>query len=57
MTVYGNLENLLVKDEDKVTTKQKLGTIHTNTTTGKTILKFQLWKDAKAQNPSAWMFK
>jgi septal ring factor EnvC (AmiA/AmiB activator) len=57
MTVYGNLENLLVKDGDKVSTKQKLGTIHTDTTTGKTILKFQLWKDAKAQNPSAWMYK
>ncbi len=57
MTVYGNLENLLVKKGDKVTTKQLLGTVHTDTTTDKSILKFQLWKDAKAQNPSAWMFK
>ena len=57
ITVYGNLENLLVKEGNKVITKQKLGTIHTDTTTGKTILKFQLWKDAKAQNPSAWMYK
>lgn len=57
MTVYGNLENLLVTEGDKVTTKQELGTIHTNTTTGKTILKFQLWKDARAQNPSGWIYR
>jgi len=57
MTVYSNLEKLLVKEGDKIKTKQKLGTIHTDTTTGKTILKFALWKDAKAQNPSDWMHK
>ena len=57
MTVYSNLEKLLVKEGDKIKTKQKLGTIHTDATTGKTILKFALWKDAKAQNPSDWMHK
>lgn len=55
MTVYGNLEKLLVKEGDKVKTKQKLGVIHTNATTEKTILKFALWKDAKPQDPKAWM--
>jgi len=57
MTVYGNLENLLVKKGDKVITKQFIGTIHTDTTTDKTILKFQLWKDSKAQNPSGWIYR
>ncbi len=57
MTVYSNLENLLVSEGDKVTTKQYLGTVHTNTTTGKTIIKFALWKNAKAQNPYNWMYK
>lgn len=57
VTVYGNLENLLVSEGDKVKTKQQIGTVHTDATTGKTILKFQLWKDAKAQNPSGWMYR
>lgn len=57
MTVYSNLEKLLVKEGDKIETKQKLGTVHTNTTTDKTILKFALWKDSKPQNPSAWMYQ
>ena len=57
MTVYSNLEKLLVKEGDKIKTKQKLGTVHTNTTTGKTILKFALWKNTKPQNPSNWMQK
>lgn len=57
MTVYGNLEQLLVKEGDKVDTKQYLGTVHKDVTTNKVILKFQLWKDAKAQNPSNWMYR
>jgi len=57
MTVYSNLEKLLVNEGDKVKTKQNLGTIHTDTTTGKTTIKFALWKDAKPQNPKYWMFR
>ena len=57
MTVYSNLQDLLVEKGDKVTTKQELGTVHTNKTTGKTIIKFQLWKDAKPQDPKFWIYK
>ncbi len=57
MTIYGNLENLLVSKGDKIKTKDQLGTIHTDSTTGKTILKFGLWKDAKPQNPYYWIYK
>lgn len=57
MTVYNNLEKILVKEGDKVTTKQYLGTIHTDATTNKTVLNFQLWKDAKAQNPNGWIYR
>ena len=57
ITVYANLENTLVSKGDKVKTKQNLGTIHTDAVTGKTILKFQVWKDVTKQNPSSWVYK
>ncbi len=57
ITVYANLENALVSKDDKIKTKQTLGTIHTNAVTGKTILKFQIWKDVTKQNPSSWIYK
>lgn len=57
VTSYKNLVNIMVKKGDKLDTKQILGTVHTNKTTGKTVLGFVLWKDAKPQNPSNWIFK
>lgn len=57
MTVYGNLESVYVQEGDVVKTKDNLGVIHTDATTNKTILKFQLWKDARAQNPYGWIYK
>jgi septal ring factor EnvC (AmiA/AmiB activator) len=57
ITVYANLESTLVSKGDKVKTKQSLGNIHTDRVTGKTILKFQIWKDVQKQNPSNWVYK
>jgi septal ring factor EnvC (AmiA/AmiB activator) len=57
VTTYKNLKSLLVKKGDKLDTKQILGTIHTDKTTGKTVLGFVLWKNAKPQNPSNWIFR
>ena len=57
MTIYKNLENLLVNTGDKIATKQSLGTVHTDNTTGKTILRFAIWKDATSQNPSKWIYR
>ncbi|MEE9348609.1 MAG: peptidoglycan DD-metalloendopeptidase family protein [Flavobacteriaceae bacterium] len=57
VTSYRNLEKVTVSKGDKVETKQIVGTIHTNNTTGKTILKFGLWKNAKPQNPRKWLFR
>ncbi len=57
ITVYANLESVMVSKGDQVKTKQALGTIHTNRITGKTILKFQVWKDDHKQNPANWVYK
>ena len=57
VTSYKNLKNVLVKKGDNVDTKQDLGTIHTDSTTGKTILAFVLWKNATPQNPAGWIYK
>ncbi len=57
ITVYANLENVLVAKGDQVKTKEIIGTIHTDAVTGKTILKFQIWKDVNKQNPAEWVYK
>ena len=56
-TVYSNLSDIHVKKGDKIKVKQKLGTIYTNTRTGATVLKFQLWLDVNDQNPANWIYK
>jgi len=57
ITVYANLENTFISKGDLIKTKQSLGKIHTDKVTGKTILKFQVWKDVTKQNPSSWVYK
>lgn len=55
ISVYANLENVLVQSGDKVTVKQELGTIVTNREDGKTVLHFEIWKGATKLNPSKWL--
>ena len=57
ITVYNNLASINVKKGDKVTTKQEIGTIYTNSTTGKTILKFLIYQNTNRMNPSDWVYK
>jgi len=57
ISVYANLKNVLVSKGDAVKTKEKIGTIHTDKVSGKTILKFQIWKDVTKQNPASWIYK
>lgn len=57
ITAYKNLDNVLVKKGEKIKTKQNIGTIHTDTTTGKTVLAFSLFKETKIQNPEMWIGK
>jgi len=56
LTVYSNIGQVFVKKGDKVTTKQKLGTIETDDS-GRTKLHFELWKGKILQNPETWIIK
>lgn len=55
LTVYQNLNTILVNKGDKVTTKQILGTIAKNTTSNTYELHFELWKNNMYLNPSDWL--
>ncbi len=57
ISVYKNLDNVLVKKGENINTKQNIGTIHTDTTTGKTVLAFSLFKETQIQNPELWIGK
>ncbi|PHQ56030.1 MAG: peptidase M23 [Lutibacter sp.] len=57
ITVYKNLENVMVDTGDKVSTKQTIGTIFTDKITDKTILGFVLSNNTKTQNPRNWIYR
>lgn len=56
LTVYSNLSQVYVKAGDKVSTRQSIGKVFTDTENGNaTILHFQLWKEKTKLNPSPWL--
>ncbi len=55
ISAYKNLDNVSVKSGQSISTKQEIGTIHTDATTGKTILAFSLFKNTTLQNPESWI--
>lgn len=57
ITVYNNLSAVYVKNGDKVNTKDPIGKIVTNPTTGKTVLKFLIYQNTTRLNPEQWVFK
>ncbi len=57
ITIYRNLGTVSVKKGDKVKTKQEIGTIFNNSTTGKTVLKFYIYRNANKMNPADWIYK
>ncbi|MGG5576765.1 murein hydrolase activator EnvC family protein [Myroides sp. C15-4] len=54
ITVYQNLRDVTVQKGDKVSLKQTIGTINTNST-GKTVLKFLLSHNSNIDNPQNWL--
>ena len=55
-TVYSPLKSITVKQGDKVTAKQTIGVIYTDSSEdNKTELYFQLYKDRSILNPSLWL--
>tara|TARA_R110002073_G_scaffold279026_1_gene442964 strand:- start:222521 stop:223774 length:1254 start_codon:yes stop_codon:yes gene_type:complete len=57
ISAYKNLDDVLVKQGQNITTKQAIGTIHTDAVTGKTVLAFSLFKETQLQNPEPWIGK
>lgn len=55
-SVYSPLKSINVKQGDKVTAKQSIGTIYTDQAQdNKTELYFQIYKDRSILNPSLWL--
>jgi len=55
ITVYSNLTNVTVKQDDKITAKQVIGRIKSNANDANAELHFEIWKDRTLLNPSAWL--
>lgn len=54
ITVYLNLSNVAVGKGDKVTAKQSIGRIHTNSS-GKSVMKFLVLQNTTTLNPQSWI--
>jgi len=57
VTVYSNLVNVLVKQGQKLKTKQLIGTIFTDTETDKTTMNFQIWKETTKLDPQKCLLR
>jgi septal ring factor EnvC (AmiA/AmiB activator) len=56
-TVYTGLKEVYVKKGDKVTTKQTIGIIHTDSEGANSQLHFEIWKGFTKMNPAQWIFR
>ncbi len=57
ITVYQNITDVYVKKGDKVSTRQEIGKIFTNPTTGDTTLKFLIFQNTNKLNPAEWVYR
>ena len=55
LTVYSNLETVSVRTNQKVSTKQDIGSVRTDSQESKTELHFELWHNKNLQNPVGWI--
>ena len=55
LSVYSNLDKVSVKIGEKVSTKQQIGTVFTNSIDSKTELHFELWQSKTLLNPEEWL--
>jgi len=54
-TAYSNLRSYSVKEGQKVTTKQIIGTVATDSATGEAIVEFSVYKGKEPINPKIWL--
>ena len=54
---YQNLSSIFVKKGDKIKSNDEIGIVFTNESTGKTVLKFNIFNELKPENPTIWLDK
>ena len=54
---YQNLSSIFVKKGDKIKASDEIGIVFTNESTGKTVLKFNIFNELKPENPAIWLDK
>ena len=54
---YQNLSSIFVKKGDKINANDEIGIVFTNESTGKTVLKFNIFNELKPENPTIWLNK
>jgi len=54
-TAYSNLKSYSVRAGQKVTTKQIIGTVATDSSTGEAVVEFDLYKGKTPVNPKIWL--
>jgi septal ring factor EnvC (AmiA/AmiB activator) len=54
-TAYSNLRSTIVKRGEKVSTKQALGSVATDSSTGEAIVTFSLYRGKNPVNPKIWL--
>lgn len=55
LSVYTNLDHVLVKTGDKIKLKQVIGTVMFNEEEGKQSINLQIWRGQKTMNPADWL--
>lgn len=55
LSVYSNLAQVSVKNGDRVSVRQEIGSVATDNRDGKTHLHFEIWKGNEKLNPAAWI--
>ncbi len=55
MSVYANLQTVTVKEGDKVTARQSIGTVWKGDGSGLAEFSFQLWNGTSSLNPRSWL--
>lgn len=54
-SIYSNLRSVSVSSGQKVTTKQNIGTVATNSEDGTTQMHLEIWKVSTPTNPESWL--
>lgn len=57
LTVYFKIKEAFVQPGDELKTKQEIGNIMTDESTGKTELHFEVWKGKTILNPTDWIYQ